>query len=305
MTKNSNTRTLAYDKYANISKANLVVNAVQAVHMTKQTRIMEDVRDSLGSIASTMDDIKKLQQNTLAIQQELLTRDTVQSDLEEFIYNIEKMVSDFSTEKSEIAPSSRYFTLKGVLETVSQEGIGTPLIRGRDNKAAYEKAMAHANDLFEELKKDSEVIEAIKWAKNEDAKRKQDLEIKCKALNDQYEIVKNKIIPHEMPSGEAVVKEHLINTKSLVMKHVPGSVEVMKHVPGSNFIIKAVAGFILMFLYMFMIMTCYIYFPFLIKHKEQKMKEMDDKINKETRNEMLEIKKLLSEAKAELNKLEI
>lgn len=298
MTKNSNTRTLAYDKYAKMSKANLAVNAVQAGYMMKQTRIMENVRDSLGSIASTMDDIKKLQQNTLAIQQELLTRDTVQSDLEEFIYNIEKMVSDFSTEKSEIAPSSRYFTLKGVLETVSQEAIGTSLIRGRDNKAAFEKAIARVNDLYEELKKDTEVIKAIEWAKEADAKRteeKKDLEIKCKELNDQYELLKKKLIPIDEPALRDVVINHVKDTKSLLFKYVP-----------ENAILKKVME-ILFFGVMFywLVGACFISIPFLINTNKSKMKKKNDTINKETNDEMLETLKLLSEAKKELNKYKI
>lgn len=294
-------RRIAFDQYSDLSKqtkvakANLAVNTVQTGVMMHQTSIMKDMRNSLASIASVMDEVKQLQQKTLAIQQELLRRDQVQGLLEEFIYTTEKMVTEFSFGKSELASSSRYFLLQGVLETVREEGIGTPLIRGRDNKAAYEQAIAHVNELVVELKKDSEVIEALKWAKDQETKLAQEreervehLKIKHEELQEQLKYLETKIVP---PTPlEVLIKKHFGYTKSFIKSNIPGNSTI------KNFVLFAI-----WFMQAFTLLGfCFIYYPWIVSLAKQ----IDDDNNKEVHKEIDETNDTLSKVKKEMQLLQ-
>lgn len=135
--------------------------------MVGQIALAGHMSTSLNQISGEMAAIRQLNLQGLAIQQEMLQRDQLQSQMEEFIYNSQKMVTAFSEIDCEQPPSVRYFSLKGITDTVRQLGIGTALIRGRDNKAAFEAAMQDVDRLITLLKGDPEVIEAIAWAKAE------------------------------------------------------------------------------------------------------------------------------------------
>ncbi len=132
-----------------------------------QTNLMAAMAGSLNNIQAEMAAIRQLSLNGLAIQQEMLKREQLQNWLEEFIFNTQKMVIAFAEKTCDVTPSAKYFTLRGVLETVQSVGIGTALIRGRDNKAAFETAITGVNDLLTQLEKDSEVKEAIAWSEAE------------------------------------------------------------------------------------------------------------------------------------------
>lgn len=114
--------------------------------------------------------MKRQNADALAMQQELLNREQLQQNLEEFIFQTEKLVAEFSA-KSDVPASTRYFLLQSVVVQVEEDGIDTAMIRGRDNKAAFERAMASVNRLVAELLKHPEVQQAIQWAEKEAAKR--------------------------------------------------------------------------------------------------------------------------------------
>lgn len=189
-------RDLAYDQYAEIAnqtriaKLNLAVNTANAalnaqnVQLNQQQlAISQQMSQSLRSIAGIMDDVRKSQKETLAIQQELLMRDQLQSFIEEFIYSTEKLVNECKRPDCEMPVSSRYFLLLGVIKTVEQEGLSTPLIRGRDNKSAFEGAISSVQRLIDYLASEQEVKEAVAWANEE--QRKRDEEVKQARLEKQ------------------------------------------------------------------------------------------------------------------------
>jgi hypothetical protein len=135
--------------------------------MFQQTATMGHISDSLSGLQGEMADIRKLNLRGLAIQQEMLQRDQLQSQMEEFIYNTQKIVDEFSSSSCEEAPSVKFFSLKGIIETVLELGIGTALIRGRENKAAFESTMSEVRRLALLLERDPDVSEAIAWTKQE------------------------------------------------------------------------------------------------------------------------------------------
>lgn len=142
--------------------------------MVGQTALMGHMAGSLHNLHGEMHAIRQMNLQGLAVQQEMLQREQLQSQLEEFIYNTEKLVAEFGNPGCDQPPSVRYFSLKGVAETVEQLGIGTALIRGRDNKAAYEAAMKEVNRIATSLESDPEVVEAIAWAAAEERRLAED-----------------------------------------------------------------------------------------------------------------------------------
>lgn len=156
-----------FDDYQRVLKNERFHRQVETVMMAAQTALMANMAGSLNHLQAEMISIRQLQLEGLAIQQEMLNRDLLQGQLEEFIYNTEKMVQSFSEAESGVQPSAQYFVLLGIRETVKQLGIGTALIRGRENKAAFESAMEQVAGLLGQLKVHPEVIEALAWVKSE------------------------------------------------------------------------------------------------------------------------------------------
>lgn len=214
-------RSLAYDQYAELSKqtrlaqANLAVNVVQA-------ELMSQMRNSLVSITNIMDEVRQHQENSLAIQQELLQREQLQSFVEEFIYKTEKQVAEFADPKTEIPTSSRYFLLLGVIETVDQEGIATPLIRGRDNKAAFEKVIAEVRNLVQQLKEDQEVQDAIQWAAAQQRKAEKERKQRSDELNRNLIQLKERLKQvqgrRQKLDAATLIREHFELVKSKLPK---------------------------------------------------------------------------------------
>jgi hypothetical protein len=162
-----------YQELASIRANTQASVAFQAL----QTGLLAQMSGSMNDIHTEMANVRLQQSEALAIQQELLNREQIQSHLEEFIFQAEKLVAECLKNTTDIPASSRYFLLMGVLGKIEDDGIGTPIIKGRDNKSAFEKVVNDTKGLTQRLLKDPEVQEAIKWAEAErkrlDTERKQ------------------------------------------------------------------------------------------------------------------------------------
>ena len=162
-----------------------------------QTGVMAGQLAVQSAIHGQMEQVKRQTADTLAIQQELLNREQLQQNLEEFIFQTEKLVAEFSS-KSDVPASTRYFLLQSVVVQVEEDGIDTAMIRGRDNKAAFERAMASVNRLVAELLKDPEVQQAIQWAEKEAAKqaeKRQKIESELSRLYEQRASIESQLNP--------------------------------------------------------------------------------------------------------------
>ena len=152
-----------YQELASIRANTQASVAFQAL----QTGLLAKMSGSMDGIHAEMANVRQQQSEALAIQQELLNREQIQSHLEEFIFQAEKLVAECSKTTTDIPASSRYFLLMGVLGKIEDDGIGTPIIKGRDNKSAFEKVVNDTKGLTQRLLKDPEVQDAIKWAEAE------------------------------------------------------------------------------------------------------------------------------------------
>ena len=141
-----------------------------------QSGLLVQMNHSMNGIHAEMEMVRQQQDEALAIHQELLNREQMQSHLEEFIYQAEKLVAECSKAATDIPLSSRYFLLVGVLGKIKNDGISTSIIKGRENKATFEKVMQDTQQLTLRLKKEPEVQEAISWAEEERQRREAERE---------------------------------------------------------------------------------------------------------------------------------
>ena len=159
-----------------------------------QSGLLVQMNHSMNGIHAEMEMVRQQQNEALAIHQELLNREQMQSHLEEFIYQAEKLVAECSKSTTDIPASSRYFLLVGVLGKIKSDGIGTSIIKGRENKVAFEKVIQDTQGLTLRLKKEPEVQEAIKWAEEERQRReaKQERAEQERQQERQHSVVKLK-----------------------------------------------------------------------------------------------------------------
>lgn len=181
-------RDLAYDTYVEQAKTRAAAQASVAFQAL-QTGLLSQMSNSMNAIHAQMEEARQQQSEALAIQQKLLSREQMQSHLEEFIYQAEKLIAECSKSGTGIPLSSRYFLLLGVLGKIEQDGIDTAVIRGRENKAAFEKVVRSTQKLTQALLKEPEVQDAVRWAEKErkrleaeHARAEQDRQSKIKAL---------------------------------------------------------------------------------------------------------------------------
>lgn len=161
----------SYDSYQELARIRAATNANLAFNAI-QTGLLADLSGTMQAIDGEIAAVRQTQNEALAVQQQLLQQEVIQSQLEEFIFQAEKLAEQCSQPDCELPPSTRYFLLKGVSEHVRQNGIGTPIIRGRDNKAAFERVLESVGTLTSKLKSEPEVAEAIAWAKEEQERAK-------------------------------------------------------------------------------------------------------------------------------------
>ena len=141
--------------------------AQQVDQQLLQTGVMVEMAGTLNSIGAEMAAARHANSESLAIQQEMLQREKFQEMVEELVYQTEKMVTAFAEPTCDVPPAQRYFGLKGVLDTVEQFEIQTAIIRGRENKAAFERTMDHARRQCSELEKVTDVRDAITFVECE------------------------------------------------------------------------------------------------------------------------------------------
>lgn len=159
-----------------------------------QTGLLAQMSNSLGAIHEEVARARADQAEALALQQQMLAREELQSHLEEFIYQSEKLVAACRNPKTDIPPSTRYYLLDGVVQQVEQDGIATAIIRGRENKAAFERVFAEVQQLRSALKSDPEVKAALAWAAKIDqqrAEQRRQIELKMRPYQQQLDTLRN------------------------------------------------------------------------------------------------------------------
>jgi|GEM_PF-3016356 len=178
-------RNNTYQELASIRANTQASVAFQAL----QTGLLAQMSGSMNGIHAEMANVRQQQSEALAIQQELLNREQIQGHLEELVFQAEKLVVECSKTTTDIPASSRYFLLMGVLGKIKKDGIGTPIIKGRENKAAFEKVVNDTKTLTQRLLQDTEVQEAVEWAEAERLRKiAEQKQLKAKRIQEQKEL---------------------------------------------------------------------------------------------------------------------
>jgi hypothetical protein len=115
-----------------------------------------------------LSDIRRQNADALAMHQEMLAKEELQAQLEEFIYASQKMLDGFDDPSCDVAPVARYVQTRTIVENVDDWGLDTSIIRGRENKAAFERMLQQAKTSVRRLESTSkEVQDALAWAEAE------------------------------------------------------------------------------------------------------------------------------------------
>lgn len=162
---------MSYDEYHQLARLRAASHGYS--FEAREGAVVAQMAETLHSIHDQMEFARRQNAEALAYQQALLNHEALQCQIEELIYRSEKLVAQCSSTDSDFPLSSRYYLLLGVLGKIDRDGIATPMIRGRENKAAFERVVEQVRALKAKLEGEPEVQEAIQWAKKLDEQRAQ------------------------------------------------------------------------------------------------------------------------------------
>ena len=114
--------------------------------------LVAGVGESLGAIHHEIEIVRRTTSLSLEIQQELLKKDYIQAQLDESIYQAERTIEKFDDMNEQVGPSTQYFELGRLLDAIDRDNISTSMIRGRDNKAAFDKIINRAIERRQKLR---------------------------------------------------------------------------------------------------------------------------------------------------------
>lgn len=134
-----------------------VLQTAAAAHMSRQ-----------------LSEMRRQNADALALQQQMMEQEQLQAEIEEFIYSAQNTLSSYDAPDCSLSLGERYFGVRSLLKSVKEWGLATPLIRGRDNKAAFEAMIRHAQKSFTQLQLEPDVKEAIAQEKAEQERLKRE-----------------------------------------------------------------------------------------------------------------------------------
>jgi hypothetical protein len=137
----------------------------------EQLSELREINGTLDGVLSEMAAIRRTQAEGLALQQAMLAREVFQDRMEEFVFQFDKLIGQCERTDSDFPPTTQFYLLDGMLKQIDAAGITTAVVKGRDNKAAFDACVARGKTLFKQLVKHPEVQQAIAWAEGEQKKR--------------------------------------------------------------------------------------------------------------------------------------
>lgn len=137
----------------------------------EQLSELQQVNSTLDNVLTEMAAIRRTQAEGLALQQAMLAREVFQDRVEEFVFQFDKLIGQCERPDSDFPPATQFYLIDGMLKQIDAAGITTAVVKGRDNKAAFDACVARGKALFKQLVKHPDVREAIAWAEGERKKR--------------------------------------------------------------------------------------------------------------------------------------
>lgn len=132
---------------------------------------LQEINGTLDGLLTEMAAIRRTQAEGLALQQAVLAREVFQDRMEEFVFQFDKLIGECERPGSDFPPATQFYLLDGMFKQIDAAGITTAVIKGRDNKAAFDACVARGKTLFKRLTGHPDVRQAIAWAEAEQQKR--------------------------------------------------------------------------------------------------------------------------------------
>jgi hypothetical protein len=158
--------------------------ALSATIGEAQIQQLRSIKHTMDALVDEMGAIRETQAEGLALQQATLARDLFQDKLEEFVYQCQKLIADFRQPESKYPPSTQYFMLHSMFEEIDGASISTAVIKGRDNKAAFDDCVSKGKAIYQQLESHPEVRKAIALATLQEEEKRRNAAAK-KALEEQ------------------------------------------------------------------------------------------------------------------------
>jgi hypothetical protein len=162
-------------------EAGLMTVAELEVLRAELAQNFAELNRAVHGIEEQNEEIAKLHKEGIELQQEVLRREDFQNRMEELIYQFQKLLKKMEDPESDFPLSTRYYLAVGILETVRGQRLSTVLIKGRDNKAAFEECVERASTICKQLQNHPEIRKAIEWAEAQERKRKEEERRKAEA----------------------------------------------------------------------------------------------------------------------------
>lgn len=137
----------------------------------EQLSELQEINGTLDGVLTEMAAIRRTQAEGLALQQAMLAREVFQDRMEEFVFQFDKLIGQCERPDSDFPPATQFYLLDGMFKQIDAAGITTAVVKGRDNKAAFDACVARGKTLFKQLVKHPDVQQAIAWAEGEQKKR--------------------------------------------------------------------------------------------------------------------------------------
>ena len=137
----------------------------------EQLSELQEINGTLDGVLTEMAAIRRTQAEGLALQQAMLAREVFQDRMEEFVFQFDKLIGQCEQPGSDFPPATQFYLLDGMFKQIDAAGITTAVVKGRDNKAAFDTCVARGKTLFKQLVKHPDVQQAIAWAEGERKKR--------------------------------------------------------------------------------------------------------------------------------------
>ena len=124
-------------------------------------RLFTGMHASIEMLSDQLAEIQETNSTQLAIHQLVLHRDELQQLLEELIYQGQKMVEAFSKNDDSTPSVQKALLIRSFQLCLAGSGIGTGMIRGLENKRAFDSLISHLEVLYKQLSSDPDVLKAI------------------------------------------------------------------------------------------------------------------------------------------------
>ncbi len=103
---------------------------------------MQQMAKELDKISGGIGKVHSAVLSSVALQQAALKRQEFQSAIEEFLYQMTKVIAQFRSPECEVPPAHRVLVIAKIIGRIERDAISTRMISGLENKASFDATEA-------------------------------------------------------------------------------------------------------------------------------------------------------------------